>query len=120
MSRFFNGLKPKIQSAITMIAYPESFDEIINLAVRLNNNFRRLKHAQKKSGKEMRNPSHKKERNPDTMDWQANNAFKKGKKSQFKKRKGKKPQSDFKYFNYKKQKYYAKNYYSKPKQNEIT
>jgi len=51
------------------------------------------------------------------MDWQVSNAFKKGKKNQFKKRKRKKPQGDFKYFNYRKQKYYVKDYYSKPKQN---
>jgi hypothetical protein len=45
MSRFFNSLKPKIQSAITVIAYPDNFDEIINLAIRLNDNFRRLEYA---------------------------------------------------------------------------
>jgi hypothetical protein len=45
ISQFFNGLKPKIQSVIAIIAYPESFDEIINLVIRLNDNFRRLKHV---------------------------------------------------------------------------
>jgi hypothetical protein len=34
------------------------------------------------------------------MDWQINNAFKKGKKDQFKKGKKNKPQGDFKCFNY--------------------
>jgi hypothetical protein len=91
MSRFFNSLKPKIQNAIAVVAYPDNFDKIINLAIRLNNNFKRLEHAQEKPGKEIRNPSYKKEKNPDTMNWQASNAFKKGKKSQFKKRKDKKP-----------------------------
>ena len=74
-----------------MVAYPESFNKIINLAIRLNNSFRRLEHAQKKLDKEIRNPSHKKERDPDVMDWQASNTFKKGRKNQFKKKKGKKP-----------------------------
>jgi hypothetical protein len=45
ISRFFNGLKPKIQSAMAMVAYPESFNKMINLAVRLNDSFRRFKHA---------------------------------------------------------------------------
>jgi hypothetical protein len=45
MSRFFNGLKPKIQSVMAVVAYPESFDEIINLAVRLNNSFRRFEYV---------------------------------------------------------------------------
>jgi hypothetical protein len=90
MSRFFNGLKSRIQNAIAIVAYPENFDEMINLAVRLNDSFRRLEHAQKKSGRGIRNPSHKKERDPDAMDWQASGAFKREKKGQFKKKKGKK------------------------------
>jgi len=73
-----------------VVAYPNNFDKIINLAVRLDNSFRRLKHYQEKLNKEIRNPSYKKERNPDTIDWQANNTFKKGKKGQFKKKKKKK------------------------------
>jgi hypothetical protein len=36
------------------------------------------------------------------MDWQASGVFKREKKDQFKKEKGKKPQSNFKYFNCKK------------------
>jgi hypothetical protein len=68
ISRFFNNLKLKIQSAIAVIAYPENFNKMINLTVRLNNNFKRLKHAQKKLSKKIRNPSHKKERDPDIMD----------------------------------------------------
>jgi hypothetical protein len=63
---------------------------MINLIIRLNDSFRRLKHAQKKLGKGMRNLFHKKERDPNTINWQASNAFKKGKKGQFKKRKEKK------------------------------
>jgi hypothetical protein len=39
----------------------------------------------------MRNPSHKKEKDLDIMDWQASNVFKKEKKDQFKKGKNKKP-----------------------------
>ena len=54
---------------MAVVAYPESFDEIINLAVRLKNSFRRFKHAQKKLGKGIRNPFHKKERDPDIIDW---------------------------------------------------
>ena len=73
-----------------MVAYPESFDKIINLAVRFNDSFRRFKHVQKKSGKRIYNLLYRKKRDPDIMDWQANNAFKKGKKGQFKKEKGKK------------------------------
>jgi hypothetical protein len=52
---------------------------MINLAIRLNDSFRRLKHAQKKPGKEIRNPSYKKKRDPDTINWQTNSAFKKKK-----------------------------------------
>jgi hypothetical protein len=99
MSRFFNGLKPKIQNAITVVEYPDNFNAIINLAIRLNNSFKRLEHAQEKLSKRIRNPSYKKKKDPDTIDWQINSAFKKERKNQFKKRKGKKPQSDFKYFN---------------------
>jgi hypothetical protein len=69
MSRFFNNLKLKIQNAITVIAYPENFDKIINLAIRFNDSFKRLKHAQKKLDKKVRNPSHKKERDLDAIDW---------------------------------------------------
>jgi hypothetical protein len=68
MSRFFKGLKPKIQGAMAVIAYPDNFDKMINLAIRLNDSFRRLEHAQEKLGKGIRNPSHKKERDPDAMD----------------------------------------------------
>jgi hypothetical protein len=91
MSRFFNSLKPKIQSAIAMIAYPNNFNEIINLVIRLDDSFRRLEHAQEKPGKKIRNPNYKKKRDPDIIDWQTNNAFKKKKKGQFKKGKEKKP-----------------------------
>jgi hypothetical protein len=115
MSQFFNGLKPRIQNVITVVAYPDNFDEMINLAIRLNDNFRRLKHYQKKPEKEMRNPSHKKEKDPNAIDWQANSAFKKVKKDQFKKGKSKKPQSDFKYFNCEKLGHYVKDYYLKSK-----
>jgi hypothetical protein len=44
MLRFFNDLKPKIQNAIAVIAYLDNFDKMINLAVRLDDSFRRLKH----------------------------------------------------------------------------
>jgi hypothetical protein len=37
---------------------------MINLVIRLNNSFRRLEHAQKKPGKKIRNPSHKKKKIP--------------------------------------------------------
>jgi hypothetical protein len=67
----------------------------------------------------MRNLSHKKEKDPNAIDWQVSNAFKKGKKGQFKKKKRKKPQGNFKYFNYSKSGYYARDCYSKLKQNEI-
>jgi hypothetical protein len=100
-----------------VIAYPDNFNKMINLAIRLNNSFRRLKHAQEKLSKGIRNLSHKKERDPDAMNWQINNAFKKGKKGQFKKGKGKKLQSNFKYFNYGKQRHYTRDCYSKSKQN---
>jgi hypothetical protein len=65
---------------MAMVAYPDNFDKMINLIIRLDNSFRRLEHAQEKLDKGIRNLSHKKERNPDIMDWQASGAFKKGKK----------------------------------------
>jgi hypothetical protein len=49
------------------------------------------------------------------MDWQANDAFKKEKKGQFKKERKKKLQGNFKCFNCGKQKYYVRDCYSKPK-----
>jgi hypothetical protein len=49
------------------------------------------------------------------MDWQISSAFKKGKKGQFKKERKKKPQSDFKYFNYGKSGHYARDCYLKSK-----
>jgi hypothetical protein len=88
---------------------------MINLAVRLNNSFKRFKYAQEKLSKGIRNPSYKKERDPDTIDWQINGAFKKGKKGQFKKGKEKKLQGDFKYFNCGKSGYYVRDCYSKLK-----
>jgi hypothetical protein len=75
---------------MAMVAYPDNFNKMINLVIRLNNSFRRFKHAQEKLGKEIRNLSHKKEKDPDTIDWQTNGAFKREKKGQFKKEKGKK------------------------------
>ena len=54
---------------MAVVIYPESFNKMINLIVRLNNSFKRLEHAQEKSGREIRNPSYKKERDPDTIDW---------------------------------------------------
>jgi hypothetical protein len=63
---------------------------MINLAVRLNDSFRRFKHAQEKPSKGIRNPNYKKEKDPDIIDWQISNAFKREKKGQFKKGKSKK------------------------------
>jgi hypothetical protein len=75
---------------MAVIAYPNNFNKIINLAIRLDDSFRRLKHAQEKPGKRIRNLSHKKKKDPDAINWQINDAFKKGKKGQFKKGKDKK------------------------------
>jgi hypothetical protein len=65
---------------MAMIAYPDNFNKIINLVIRLDDSFRRRKHAEEKSNKGVGNLSYKKERDLDTMDWLASNAFKKGKK----------------------------------------
>jgi hypothetical protein len=75
---------------MAVIAYPDNFNEMINLVIRLNDSFRRLKHVQEKLNKKVRNSSHKKKRDLNIIDWQANSAFKREKKGQFKKRKGKK------------------------------
>jgi hypothetical protein len=53
---------------MAVVAYPESFDKIINLVIRLNNNFRRLKYAQEKSNKRVRNSFYRKERDSNIMD----------------------------------------------------
>jgi hypothetical protein len=45
ISRFFNSLKPKIQNAMAVVAYPDNFDKMINLAVRLNDSFKRFEYA---------------------------------------------------------------------------
>jgi hypothetical protein len=50
-----------------MIAYPDNFNKMINLVIRLDNNFKRLEHAQKKPDKRIRNPNYKKEKNPDAI-----------------------------------------------------
>jgi hypothetical protein len=88
------------------------------LTIRLDNSFKRLKHTQKKLSKGIRNPSHKKKENPNTINWQASDAFKREKKGQFKKGKGKKLQNNFKCFNCGKLKHYTRDCYSKPKQNK--
>jgi hypothetical protein len=54
---------------MAVVAYPDNFDKIINLAIRLDDNFKRLEHAQKKLDKKIRNSFHKKERDPDIMNW---------------------------------------------------
>ena len=48
---------------MAVVAYSDNFNKMINLAVRLNDSFKRLKYAQEKSGKRVRNPFYKKERN---------------------------------------------------------
>jgi hypothetical protein len=65
---------------MAVIAYSDNFTEIINLAVRLDDSFKRLRYTQEKLGKEMRNPSHKKNKDLNAIDWQASEAFKKGNK----------------------------------------
>jgi hypothetical protein len=65
---------------MAVIAYPDNFNKMINLAIRLNDSFRRLKHAQKKLGKGIRNLIYIKKKDPDVMDWQASDAFKKERK----------------------------------------
>jgi hypothetical protein len=52
---------------MAVIAYPDNFDEIINLAVYLDDSFKRLEYAQEKLDKKIRNPNYKKKRDPDTM-----------------------------------------------------
>jgi hypothetical protein len=52
---------------MAVVTYPDNFNEIINLTIRLNNSFKRLEHAQEKLGKKIRNSSHKKEKDPDTI-----------------------------------------------------
>jgi hypothetical protein len=44
MLQFFNGLKSRIQNAMAMVAYLDNFNEMINLAVRLDDSFKRLEH----------------------------------------------------------------------------
>jgi hypothetical protein len=53
---------------MAVITYPDNFNKMINLAIRLNDSFRRLKHAQEKLSKKVRNLSYKKKRDPDAMD----------------------------------------------------
>jgi hypothetical protein len=53
---------------MAVVAYPESFNEMINLAIRFNDSFKRLKYAQKKPGKKVRNFSYRKKRDPDIID----------------------------------------------------
>jgi hypothetical protein len=53
---------------MAVVTYPDNFDEMINLVVRLDDSFRRLEHAQEKLGKGIRNPNHKKKRDLDAMD----------------------------------------------------
>jgi hypothetical protein len=81
------------------------------MACRLNDNFRRKK--QENAGKH-RDFKQQKKKDPDAIDWQYSEIFKKGKgkRKNFKK----KDQKNFKCFNCGKPGYYVKNYYLK-KQN---
>jgi hypothetical protein len=53
---------------MAVMAYPDNFEKMINLIIRLDDSFKRLEHAQEKLDKEIRNPSHKKKKDPNVMD----------------------------------------------------
>jgi hypothetical protein len=41
MARLYEGLKPRIKDAIAVQEFPSSWEELISLAFRLDDNFRR-------------------------------------------------------------------------------
>jgi hypothetical protein len=75
MAQFYKGLKPKIKDAMAIQSFPEGWDSLIQVATRLDDNFRRR--AQEKShsdvGNRFKKPQQAK-KDPDAMDWEASAA----------------------------------------------
>ena len=42
MAQFYKKLKPNIKTAITVQEFPKNWGDLINIIVKLNDNFRRL------------------------------------------------------------------------------
>ena len=76
MAQFYKGLKAKIKDAMAIQEFPSTWEELVQMATRLDDNFRRR--AQEKShgdqGNRFQKPQKKTQRHPDEMDWEASAA----------------------------------------------
>jgi hypothetical protein len=80
MAQFYKGLKAQIKDAMAIQVFPETWDDLIQTATRLDDNFRRR--SQEKSGGNPHNrfgqqKGRPRQRHPDEMDWEANGAQRK-------------------------------------------
>jgi hypothetical protein len=64
-ARFWDGLKSRIKIVIAVVSYPKNFQDIMALAVHLNDNFNRLNDSKKVNL--IKYPNKKKERDPDVI-----------------------------------------------------
>jgi hypothetical protein len=73
MAQFYKGLKPKIKDAMAIQEFPEDWDDLIKVATRLDDNFRRRDQEKKhgEGGSNRFEKSKKPQRHPDEMDWTA-------------------------------------------------
>lgn len=74
MARLYEGLKPNIKDAIALQEFPTEMTKLVELASRLDDNFRRR--DAEKQGWTHRPQKQSKQKDPDAMDWQASSATK--------------------------------------------
>ena len=79
MAQFYKGLKTNIKDAMAIQVFPSTWDDLVQTATRLDDNFRRR--FQEKQGNSVPNRfkpgGRHKQRHPDEMDWEANGAQRK-------------------------------------------
>ena len=77
MAQFYKGLKPKIKDAMAIQEFPSTWDTLIKLAGRLDDNFRRRKQETQGVDPGHRTGTRNRQRHPDEMDWEAGAAARK-------------------------------------------
>jgi hypothetical protein len=81
MMQFYEGLKDNIKNAMVLQPFPESWNELISTATRLDDGFRRREAEKKGNWRPNMSTQPKKspqKRDPDEMDWEANKAKRRG------------------------------------------